>query len=243
MSRTNEKQYYIGHRARLLKRVLQNLPYVEEYELLETLLTFAQPRKDVKRQAKDILKYAGSIRNMVRDPSLSYEHIKGVGSAISWYCSILSEIARRYVPSHLLCEEHDNAYHTDIISTYPVVTSFSEVQRFLATTDITSYDEQSCILHINAKKEIIAMENYNFDEKNKDFLQHVIARRSSAIILVKKIAQEHYVLRNYDVELLKKREQGLSLFGVTLLDYIICTPNTMVSLQQYSLLQFKDTKK
>ena len=49
-----------GHRARLRKKVLAG-NQMEDYELLELLLTYAIPRKDVKPLAKELLSRFGSL--------------------------------------------------------------------------------------------------------------------------------------------------------------------------------------
>ena len=239
MSNKKVKPHYLGHRARLLKRVLQHISYVEEYELLEILLTCAHTRKDLKSQAKSILQEAGSIRTMVKYPS-SYEHIEGIGSSLSWYCSFLTEVAQRYaiIDHSESPHTHDDTSALEPSSDTPyVISSFGQVKEYLENNDIYTCTEQDYIIYVNSKKEIISMEECSFLEESLEFITHVIQIKPTAIILVRKIAEEMYSLRKEDIEILKKREKALSMFGIALLDYIICTPYNMISLQQYSILE------
>ena len=247
MSSNKVKPHYIGHRARLLKRVLQHISYVEEYELLEILLTRAQPRKDLKNQAKHILQQSGSIRDMVHTP-YSYDHIEGIGSSLSWYCSFLIEIAKQYTniesSNSALCNECDGnmdiELNGDVATCHyesQAISSFSQVRRYLEENNIYATQEKDYIIYVNDKKEIVAMESCSFLEENLTFITKTIKMKPAGVILVRKIAQEMYILRKEDVEMLKKREKALSIFGVVLLDYIICTSDSMISLQQYSLLE------
>ena len=244
MSKTKEKKHYFGHRARLLKRVLQDISHVEDYELLEALLTFVQPRKDVKKQAKDILAHAGSIQNMKQQPSSSYEHIEGVGQHISWYCALLVEIAKRYAyissDTHIYHDESHSVVESEKTSSLYTITSFMELKSYLEKSNIYTYTNADWIIYMNSQREVISMEEYSFSEENIEFVSHILSRRPTGIILVRKIEEEQYILRRHDVELLKKWEKALSLFSIVLLDYVVCTPLTMVSLQQYTLLHFKD---
>ena len=51
-----------GHRDRLRRKYLENSAnLVYDYEVLELLLTYAIPRKDVKPIAKELLERFGSI--------------------------------------------------------------------------------------------------------------------------------------------------------------------------------------
>lgn len=61
-----ELPHYLGHRARLRERFLVDEgASMPDYELLELLLTFAVPRRDVKPMAKDLLKEFGSFAGVM----------------------------------------------------------------------------------------------------------------------------------------------------------------------------------
>ena len=55
-----------GHRARLRERFLMSsLDGMLDYEILELLLTYAIPRRDVKPLAKEIIAELGSLKNLL----------------------------------------------------------------------------------------------------------------------------------------------------------------------------------
>lgn len=63
---TQPKPHYLGHRERLRQRFLKdNGKNMADYELLELLLTFAIPRRDVKEQAKSLIKEFGSYAGVI----------------------------------------------------------------------------------------------------------------------------------------------------------------------------------
>ena len=72
MATENEqKPDYIGHRVRLKERFLSdNGASMPDYELLELLLTFAIPRRDVKPLAKKLLKTFGNLGNVLHASTL-----------------------------------------------------------------------------------------------------------------------------------------------------------------------------
>ena len=60
------KPHYHGHRARLRQRFLQGGPgALQDYELLELLLTFAIPYSDVKPLAKRVIEHFGSFTQVL----------------------------------------------------------------------------------------------------------------------------------------------------------------------------------
>jgi DNA repair protein RadC len=61
---------YVGHRARLRERfLLDDGACMPDYELLELLLTYAIPRRDVKPIAKKLLKVFGSLERVLHAPT------------------------------------------------------------------------------------------------------------------------------------------------------------------------------
>ena len=61
-----EEPHYINHRERLKKRYRNaGRKGLADYEMLELLLTYAIPRKDVKPIAKDLLTKFGSIKKVL----------------------------------------------------------------------------------------------------------------------------------------------------------------------------------
>lgn len=59
------KPHYIDHRKRLRNRFMQQgLENLYDYEVIEILLTFAIPQRDVKEIAKDLLEKFGSLKGI-----------------------------------------------------------------------------------------------------------------------------------------------------------------------------------
>jgi len=57
-----EKPHYFGHRERLRKRFKKSgAEGFHDYELLELLLTYGIPRRDVKPIAKELINRFGSL--------------------------------------------------------------------------------------------------------------------------------------------------------------------------------------
>ena len=71
-----------GHRQRLREQFLANAPGSQSDEaLLELLLAYSIPRKDVKPIAKDLIKVFGSLSQILSAPSSELKKITGVSDA------------------------------------------------------------------------------------------------------------------------------------------------------------------
>ena len=76
----SKEQHYIGHRRRVLDKFLNNDDQVfDEYEILEMLLMFAIPRKDVKSIAKNLLLKFGNFRNVMDASLKELMSVPGIG--------------------------------------------------------------------------------------------------------------------------------------------------------------------
>ena len=73
-----------GHRQRLRERYLKSgVKALNEYEVIELLLSLGTPRKDVKIPAKELLKKFKSLRGVLDADDTDLKTIKGVDQIIS----------------------------------------------------------------------------------------------------------------------------------------------------------------
>jgi DNA repair protein RadC len=99
ISNNKLKEHYIGHRKRLRERFEKNglESFLEDYEAIELLLTFAIPRKDVKIQAKKLLEKFGSFRGVLEAPTDELRSIPGIGEVAAIAIRFVREAASRYL--------------------------------------------------------------------------------------------------------------------------------------------------
>ncbi len=81
-----------GHRDRLRSRFKSDPRQLEESELLELLLTYAIPRKDVTALAKDLLIRFGSLRAIITAPPGELIEFPGLGEATATFFQLIQAI-------------------------------------------------------------------------------------------------------------------------------------------------------
>lgn len=74
----NNINYLLGHRDRLKERFIKHKDSLQEYELLELLLFYALPRKDVKPLAKELLNKFGNLKGVLNASENDLLAIKGL---------------------------------------------------------------------------------------------------------------------------------------------------------------------
>jgi DNA repair protein RadC len=90
--------YLEGHRQRLRDRFnTSGLGAFEDHEVLELLLTFAVPRKDVKPIAHALLERLGSLSNVLDAPTAELVKVGGVGETGATLLHLMPGLTRRYL--------------------------------------------------------------------------------------------------------------------------------------------------
>ena len=84
---------HTGHRRRLREKFLRcGADALHDYELVELLLTFAIPRRDVKPEAKALLKRFGSLQGLLDADPAEVSKVPGVGRASAALVRLVKEI-------------------------------------------------------------------------------------------------------------------------------------------------------
>lgn len=100
--RSLDRTKVVGHRSRLRERFRKaGLAGFHDYEVLELLLAFAIPRRDVKPYAKGLLARFGSLRSVFDAPPEELQEVEGIGPNAAALLRLLKEAASLYLAQRL----------------------------------------------------------------------------------------------------------------------------------------------
>lgn len=98
-----EKPHYYGHRQRLRDKFDKTgADGLHEYELLEVLLSYAIPRRDVKPIAKTLLKKFGSIPEIIDADKKELKEITGIGIRSATLIKLIKEFTHVYLAGKMV---------------------------------------------------------------------------------------------------------------------------------------------
>lgn len=87
-----------GHRKRLREKFSRaGAGALNDYEVLELLLTYAVPRKDVKPPAKELIKKCGGLDGVFEADCKTLTNIDGVGPSAAMAVSLVRHVAALYL--------------------------------------------------------------------------------------------------------------------------------------------------
>jgi DNA repair protein RadC len=135
-----------GHRERLRQRFERSgLQGFHDHEVVELVLTYVIPRRDVKPIARELLtKFGQNLADVFDAPRQILQGIDGVGPAAALFFNLIPRLLERY--------QQDRWKRTRVLS------SIRETVDFLASILATERTEVFYVLALNSRNALIAHE-------------------------------------------------------------------------------------
>jgi len=224
-----EKPHYHGHRQRLRNRFLRGGPgSLQDYELLELLLTYAIPRTDVKPLAKNLLKHFGSFPGVLDASPAALMEVTGV-----------KEASATLLPLVKACAAH---YLKDGVLKGPRISSLSALVDYCRTAMGGLQDEQFRVLFLNSQNELIAEEIVQEGTVNqtvvypRKVLELALKHKATGLILVHNHPSGHLKPSAADLELTRALVKASQSLNLTVHDHLIISREGYFSLAEKNLL-------
>ncbi len=223
------KDYREGHRGRLRARYrLSGDSALQDYELLELLLTYAIPRRDTKLLAKKLLERFGSLARVFQAEPASLEEIDGIGTQVATLISLIRPLATRFLT------EAPNP-RTLIRSTGEAAAYFQAKLRGLA-------EEEVHVAFVNTKNAVMAAECLQRGTVDQSVvyvrkvIERVLSHKAFGFILAHNHPSGDSTPSNQDRELTQALRAAAASVDVRFLDHLIIGEGAPFSFKAAGLL-------
>lgn len=199
-----------------------------EHEVLELLLTYAVPRKDVKPPAKELLRTFGSLKGVVDAEIADLVRITGIGEHSAILFKLVKEIAALYLKQRAKEKRQ--------------VTCTTELIDFCRTVMGGKRDEEFCVIYLDAQNQIIEFETIQKGVVNqavvypRQVLESALKRKASAIILAHNHPSGHVRPSDADIRLTKTIQETARVLDILVHDHIIVGENRFFSFREEGLM-------
>ena len=234
MADENSKPDYLGHRERIRQKYLQTEGRgMADYELLELLLTYVQPRKDVKPIAKDMLNKFGDFNKTVSAPISELVKIDGIKEN--------SAILVKLIKTCALRASWENLNEKDA----PVVTNWDMLADYCRSAMADLDIEEFRIIYLNAKLQIIKEEKLQTGTIDRvavhprEIIKAAIAQNAKGMVLVHNHPSGNPKPSEQDVMLTEKIVDAAQLFEIFVFDHIVVSKNDVYSMRIHGAFDFK----
>ena len=205
--------HYVGHRSRLREKFIKAQDSLADYEILELLLGYAIPRKDVKPLAKEMLvrfKNFGSVLEADMGELMAFDGVK----------------ENTAVFLKLIKETHVRSLKANVIKK-TVLRSWDAIIDFCRVKIGRSKEEVLYLLWLNKQLELIEMEEHLKGTVDfayvypAEIVKRALGLRASYLILVHNHPTGKLKPSPEDIDTTNDIRNALFTVGISLFDHII----------------------
>ncbi len=171
------KDHQKGHRERLRQKYVAAGPKaLHDYEMVELLLTYAIPQRDVKPIAKELLARFGNFAGIVDAPLEELAEIKGLGTTSAILLKVVKEVSLEYLA--------DKMKEKNSLSSPQAVRNFARMK-------LAGYlDEAFMVIYLNTKNHV---NDYEIIQEGtidqaiiypRTLVKKALAKNASGVIIV-----------------------------------------------------------
>ncbi|MBO7244094.1 MAG: DNA repair protein RadC [Alphaproteobacteria bacterium] len=214
---------YIGHRKRIKERILtKGANSLTETDLLEALLTYSIPRKDVKPLAKNLLRRFSSLRNVLSAEATELMETKGIKESSVALIKLAEGICFQMLsPSQKKTTYLDN---------WNLIFDFARMH-------LSHLDEEALLcLFLTPTKRLIKHEIFSngtinsIDIPTHKIISRCVSLKASFLILFHNHPSGNFYPSKEDIQSNNILMEKLNPLGVRLIDHLIIGNNHIYSI-------------
>lgn len=221
-----------GHRERLISKLIEGNTLLSDHEVLEILLFYAIPRKNVNELAHKLISTFGSLSNCLNADYNSLMSVDGVGHKTATFLVTLSEIQSR------IRMQNNNL---------PSIFSFDSCKQLLINSFRGLKEEKFGALFLDKQGKIIyrklfsSHSDFSVTVDVAELLKGVLSRKPHSVILCHNHISGNPTPSEIDDKSTQKIYTILKLNDIALYDHIIVSDDKAYSYRVYDRLD--DIKK
>ena len=224
-----DKPHYLDHRKRLRERFQKvGAEGLHDYELLELLLTYAIPRKDVKPIAKDLITRFGSLSGVLDASPQELEVAPDIGPVSATLIRLVKDLCGVYLGERMK--------HRDVLSSPHAVVDFARVK-------VAGLPHEAfMIIYLNTKNEVIDHEVIHEGTVDRAVvyprrvIESALAHHASGLILVHNHPSGHPEPSEDDKRLTRVLMEAARPLDLRVVDHLIVGRDCSFSFAEHHLL-------
>lgn len=235
MEKQKEKSIHAGHRERIRERARrEGLAAFSEHEVLELLLTYAIPQKDVNPLAHALIARFGSLASVLGADENELMSVKGVGANAALLLNMLPDLMRYYQISTL--------------GDKPVVANLAQARRYCAPLFLGAREEQLYMICLNKNGQVLRvtlLHTGTVDEVAlypRVVVQTALRHDAHAVLLAHNHPSGMIEPSAADLRATLAVTRALETMNIALVDHLIFAGEEAYSMTRRSLLSQPETE-
>ena len=226
----SEKAVHAGHRARMRERFMkEGLSGFSEHEVLELLLMFAIPQRDVNPLAHRLIDRFGSLSAVLESSPAELTRVDGVGENAAALLSLMPQLMGYYQHSAM--------------GRKPVITNLAEARKYAGALFFGLHEERVYMICVDQSGRVLhpaLMHRGTIDQVQiypREVVETALRYHAHAVLLAHNHPSGLALPSQEDKQTTMVLKAALDAVGVVLADHIIVADDDFVSMAQSGLLQ------
>jgi len=215
------KYKYEGHRKRLRDKFLRaGIGALQDYEIVELLLTLGTPRKDCKEQAKAAIKKFKGLRGVLEASIHDLQEIKGIGPINAFGIKLFQELAEKYLKEKVIKQEF-------------LLKSSKAVFDYLFQSMQKEKKEVLKIFYLNDANKVLDIDEIDYGTTDqmviypREVIKSALKKNATRIIIAHNHPSGSLKPSESDIEITRKMTKSCDSVDIEILDHIIIGKNEL----------------
>lgn len=229
IKQSNDKNPHIGHRKRLRNLFNQtDATTLPEHQILELMLSFVLPQKDVNPLAHQLLNEFGCLTNVLEASPTNLMKVKGIGEVVASFLSFCSKLPEIY--------KNSKANYKCRLQTPNEIISFLK-----QSVDFTSV-EKFYFICLGTKGDVLCFKNMGAGSitqlyvNNRELIQQILKYPTHTVVLCHTHPNGKPVPSQEDRAFTMSLCELLDSLSIRLCDHVILSPDGYFSFFENKLL-------
>jgi len=215
-----------GHRARLRKKFLDG--QLTEYEILELLLTYAIPRRDVRVLSRQLYKKYGSIPAVLMAPTESLIEIEGIKENTVTFFRLIRKLME--------------LEYKEALDETPIFSSHEKLINYCRILVAEKTVEEFHVFYLDGKYRLIQDELHSSGTVDwaavyiREIVKKALNFNAHHIVLLHNHPTVGTSFSTADIEITEELENALQKVGIRLYDHLLVSGSIVYSARNMYLL-------
>ena len=215
-----------GHRARLRKKFLDG--QLAEYEILELLLTYAIPRRDVRVLSRQLYKKYGNIQNLLSAPLESLVENEGIKENTATFFKLIHKLMELEYKSFLDSE--------------PIFHNTEKLENYCKALLFGKPVEEFHVFYLDGQHKLIKDELHSTGTTDwaavyiREIVKKALDLNARSIVMLHNHPTPNTCFSSQDIAITQELENALEKLGIKLYDHLLVSGDIIYSARNMHLL-------
>lgn len=218
-----------GHRARLREKFLSG--QLAEYEILELLLTYAIPRRDVRALSRQLYKKYGNLYQLLSAPMESLMQNKGIKENTATFFKII----------HKLMELE----YKCVLDSAPIFYDYTKLENYCKLIVGGKPIEEFHVLYLDGQYKLLEDQLHSTGTIDwaavyvREIVKSALNLNAKNVVLLHNHPTPYVSFSEQDIQITQEIESALVKLDIGLYDHLLVSGDVVYSARNMNLLNYK----